>query len=54
MQLLDWFMSDFRWYRRLSGGSWWQVEVPLFDGSQIAWVHNMPESKYYILQKEQY
>ncbi|WP_341530361.1 hypothetical protein WKK05_14395 [Nostoc sp. UHCC 0302] len=54
MQLLDWTCSNFRWYRRLRRGQWWQVEIPLFDGSQIAWVRNRPEYEWYILQTEKY
>ncbi|MBW4557097.1 MAG: hypothetical protein KME59_14345 [Trichormus sp. ATA11-4-KO1] len=54
MQLFDWICSNFRWYRRLRHGQWWQVEIPLFDGSQITWVHNRPESECYILQTEKY
>ncbi|WP_191762320.1 MULTISPECIES: hypothetical protein [Nostocaceae] len=54
MQLLDWAFSNFRLYRRLRGGRWWQVEIPLFDGNQIAWVHRMPECECYILQIEEY
>ncbi|BAY79353.1 hypothetical protein NIES25_58370 (plasmid) [Nostoc linckia NIES-25] len=52
MQFLDWTYSDFRWYRRLRGGEWWQVEIPLFDGSQITWVHNRPECECNVLQTE--
>jgi len=54
MQILDLSLSSFRWYRRLRGGTWWQVEIPLFDGFQIIWVHQMPECQCYILQTEKY
>lgn len=54
MQTLDLIFSRFRWYRRLRGGLWWQVEIPLFDDSQIMWVHQMPECECYVLQTEEY
>jgi hypothetical protein len=54
MLILDLAFSSFRWYRRLRGGEWWQVEIPLFDGSQVVWVHQRPDCKSYIIQTEKY
>jgi hypothetical protein len=54
MELLDWTYSNFCWYRRLRRGQWWQVEIPLFDGSQITWVRNSPKCECNILQTEKY
>ncbi|WP_089091156.1 hypothetical protein [Nodularia sp. NIES-3585] len=52
--LLDLTLANYRWYRRLQGNSWWQVEISLFDDSQIFWVRHMPECKCCIIQTEQY
>ncbi|GAX38617.1 hypothetical protein [Nodularia sp. NIES-3585] len=52
--LLDLTFSNYRWYRRLRGNTWWQVEIPLFDDHKIFWVRHMPEDKCCILQTEQY
>lgn len=54
MQILDLIFSNYRWYRRLRGGLWWQVEIPLFDGTQITWVHYKPECECCVIQIEQY
>ena len=37
MSVLDFLFSNFRWYRRLSGGVWYNV-VPDFCGYASAWV----------------
>lgn len=54
MELIDLTLSNHRWYRRLRRGTWWRVEIPLFDGSQILWVHNPPQCQCYVLQVEKY
>ncbi|MGH1393204.1 MAG: hypothetical protein ACRAVC_04110 [Trichormus sp.] len=54
MELIDLALSNYRWYRRLRGKTWWQVEMALFDRSKIIWVHNLPECECYILQIEKY
>ncbi|MBD2249914.1 hypothetical protein [Nostoc parmelioides] len=54
MEIIDLTLSKHRWYRRLRGGTWWQVEIPLFDGVQILWVHNLPECECLIIQTENY
>lgn len=54
MELIDLTLSHYLWYRRLRGGTWWLVEIPLFDGSQIIWVHNLPESECYVVQVEKH
>jgi hypothetical protein len=53
MQVLDLFLSNYHWYRRVRGGLWWQVEIPLLDGSQIPWVHQMPECECCIIEEYQ-
>ncbi|WP_414576528.1 hypothetical protein [Anabaena sp. CCY 9402-a] len=54
MELIDLTLSKYCWYRRLRGGTWSLVEIPLFDCSQVLWVHNLPECECYILQTEKY
>ncbi|WP_414541833.1 hypothetical protein [Nostoc sp. CCY0012] len=54
MQLLDLTFSNYSWYRRLRGKTWWQVEIPLFDGNNTVWVNHTPECDCYIIKTEKY
>jgi hypothetical protein len=56
MSLLDLFFSDFKWYRRRSGGTWYYINTHSdagFQGSLFIWVREPgPNDK--IVKKETY
>ncbi len=33
-------LSSYQWYRKLIGGKWYQISVPLFDGYTLMWIRS--------------
>lgn len=54
MQPFDLILSNYAWYRRLRGKTWWLVELPLFDGHKTVWVRHQPKCACYVIKTEQY
>jgi hypothetical protein len=54
MQLFDLTFSNYAWYRRLRGKTWWLVEIPLFEGNKIVWVRHKPQCECHVIKTEKY
>jgi hypothetical protein len=37
-EIIDFILGNNRWYRKLIGGKWYRIAVPLFDGSTLVWI----------------
>lgn len=54
MRLLDYLLSDFKWYRKRAGGDWYYVSDPSMSGfssDTVGWVR---ESKGMRVEKEEH
>ena len=53
MKLLDSFLSGYRWYRKLRGGTWWKV-CPRPYPWIVMWVRNPPLYHEHLEGREDY
>jgi hypothetical protein len=37
-EIIDFIFGSDRWYRKLVGGKWHRISVPLFDASTLVWI----------------
>ncbi len=37
-EIIDFIFSSYKWYRKLIGGKWYQISVPVFDGDKFMWM----------------
>lgn len=44
LQPLGWILSDYRWYRKLVGGTWYRMlELKMVQGGFEIWRHEAPK-----------
>jgi hypothetical protein len=51
--MLDWLLSDFRWYRRFKGGVWSHITVPAI-GNPSGWTQSVPKPYERVIEREFY
>ncbi len=56
-EMIDFILSSYGWYRKLIGGEWYQISVPVFDGDNLMWIRASklnPDLKWTVEMSEDY